>query len=402
MISDFVKPLVPLIPGFMKLPPLDQVAPPTLASPVLAFRVSSVDDRDSIIQDLQDGLSKVIEEIPFVAADVVPDDVVRGTIQLETPDAAGVWFHIQELPTLHFDELERRKFVPVSLPFNELMPEPRLHNYVRSPVLSIQASFITGGLLLVECTCFSSDIRCTNSLTTGQVLHFHHSVIDGNGLGVFGKAWARHVRAISEGLHIQEFLESNCLDRSKIFADNCYSRELAELTNCQLVKSGRRGQFQRELLEATFANNFSNPIFQITKKLHTTLWYISQESMQAVKQATLPTTVGEQVPTENSILSALVWRHLTRARQLSSRGLKSTSIVTAVNARSRLEPALSPDYMGNAVANAKAVAATADVESEKHLYELANLIGDSINWWTSERVWGYIAAIDATPCVDKV
>lgn len=118
--------------------------------------MSSADDRDSIIQDLQDGLAKAIEEMPFLAAEVVPDDVKRGTIQLETTDDSGVWFHIKELPTLDFEALERRKFVPVSLPFNELMPEPRLHSYVRSPVLAIQATFITGGLLLVNITCFLS------------------------------------------------------------------------------------------------------------------------------------------------------------------------------------------------------------------------------------------------------
>lgn len=149
MISDFIKPLVPLIPGLVKLPPLDQIAPPTIASPVLVFRVSSEEARDSIIQDLQDGLMKAIEEMPFLAADIVPDDVKRGTIQLETTDAAGVWFHYHEVPTLHFDTLERRKFVPTTLPFNELVPEPRMHSYVRSPVLTVQATFITGGLLLV-------------------------------------------------------------------------------------------------------------------------------------------------------------------------------------------------------------------------------------------------------------
>lgn len=235
-----------------------------------------------------------------------------------------------------------------------------------------------------------------------QIVHFHHSIIDGSGLGAFGKVWAKHVRAVSDGLRVQDILDSNCLDRSKLFADNYVRKEVSKLTNCRLVKSGRRGKFERELLEATFAGDSSSPVFYLTKELHTTYWHVSRESMQAVKQATLPTTVGDPVPTENALLSALVWRHFTRARQLSSRGIKSTSIVTAVNLRPRLEPTLSPEYVGNAVSNAKAVAGTDDVESEKSLHELANQISDSINWWTSERVWDYIAAIDVTPRVDKV
>lgn len=235
-----------------------------------------------------------------------------------------------------------------------------------------------------------------------QVPHFHHAVLDGNGLGVFGRVWAKHVKASSEGLHVDESLDSDSLDRSKIFADNCVSKDISELTNCRLIENGLRGDFERELMEIALAGKTSCELFKITEKLNSTYWHISKESMQAIKKATAPTTLGVPVPTENAMLSALVWRHFTRARQLSSRGVKSTAIVTAVNARARIEPALSPDYVGNAVLNAKAVAGTVDVESEAPLHKLATQVSDSINWWTSERVWSYIAAIDTIPNMNKV
>jgi len=139
-----------LIPGYTKLPPLDQVEGRFIVPPILVFQIDSPDAQDSIVQDLQDGLANTIEEMPFIAADVIPDNKDRGTVQLEIGEDAGVWFHVQEILELDFDDLERRKFAPAAFSVLQLMPEPRQHDWNRSPVLTIQATFITGGLLLVR------------------------------------------------------------------------------------------------------------------------------------------------------------------------------------------------------------------------------------------------------------
>jgi hypothetical protein len=150
MASEFVKPNVPLVPGLTKLPPLDQVEGRFIIPPILVFRVDSPDAQDSILQDLQDGLANTIEQMPFIAAEVIPDNVERGTIQLEIGENAGVWFHVNELPEVDFAELERRRFAPAAFDVIHLMPEPRQHDWNRSPVLTVQATFITGGLLVVR------------------------------------------------------------------------------------------------------------------------------------------------------------------------------------------------------------------------------------------------------------
>lgn len=151
MTSQFLKPTrFPLIPGYTKLPPFDQIDNRFVCPITLIFRVDSADSQDSIVQDLQDGLVTTIEEMPFLAADVVPDNQDRGTVQLETVEDAGVWFHVREYPELDIDTLERQKAAPASLPALEIMPEPRNHNWERCPVLNIQATFITGGLILVN------------------------------------------------------------------------------------------------------------------------------------------------------------------------------------------------------------------------------------------------------------
>lgn len=151
MISQLLKPSrAPLIPGYTKLPPFDQTDNRFVCPVTLVFRVESADSRDSIIQDLQGGLINTIEEMPFLAADVIRDNREHGTAQLETVEGGGVWFRAREYPELDIEVLERRKFAPASLPALEIMPEPRNQNWERCPVLNIQATLITGGLILVN------------------------------------------------------------------------------------------------------------------------------------------------------------------------------------------------------------------------------------------------------------
>lgn len=150
MFSEFIQPSIPLVPGHIKLPPLDQMEGRFIVPPLLVFQIDSPNAQDSIIQDLKDGLANTIKEMPFIASHVIPENRERGTIQLEIGNDAGVWFHVHELPEINFELLRRRQFTPAAFPVLELMPQPRQHNWDRSPVLNIQATFITGGLLVVN------------------------------------------------------------------------------------------------------------------------------------------------------------------------------------------------------------------------------------------------------------
>jgi hypothetical protein len=400
MASEFIKPAVPLIPGYTKLPPLDQVEARLLIPPILVFRVDSPEAQDSIVQDLQDGLAKTIEELPFIAADVIPESAERGTIQLDIQEDAGVWFYVRELPDLDFDVLERRRFAPSCFSILDLVPEPRQHNWDRSPVLTVQATFITGGLLLVNITC--TFIRHADILITRQVFNAHHSVMDGRGMIILGETWAKNVGAVSEGRLVSETLKQEKIDRTQVFGNGSRNMALCDFPNYRLTKQTWRFAMQQELWEAAVTGNSSHPKLQILHQLHLSFWSISQTSMRAMRQAASPTSSNAAVLTDSTVLAAVLWRHITRARQLSSQGVEKTCLQNVVNVRRRLEPPLSLDYPGNALAHAKTAAKTADVESERPLYELARQVSDSIDWWTSDRIWGLIGAIDSTPHVGKV
>jgi hypothetical protein len=400
MFSEFIKPSFPLIPGYTKLPPLDQVEGRFIVPPILVFRIDLPDAQDSIVQDLQDGLANTIEEMPFIAAHVVPDNKERGTIQLEIGDDAGVWFHVKELPELDFEALEKRQFAPAALSVTNLMPEPRQHDWDRSPVLTIQATFITGGLLVVTVTFIRSNHHFF--LIAPQVFNSHHSVMDGRGMSIFGKTWGKNVSAVSQGRLVPEALKPESLDRTHAFGNGSCCMQLSEFPNYRISKRGLRSSRQRELLDAILAGDLSHPALQVLQQLHLSYWNIPQAALQAIKQAARPSVANAPVLTDSAIISALLWRHVTRARKLSSQGVESTCLVNVVNVCRRLEPPLPLDYPGNALAHAKTTAKSADVEAGMPLYELAKQVSESIDWWTSERIWGLIGAIDATPHVGKV
>jgi hypothetical protein len=241
-----------------------------------------------------------------------------------------------------------------------------------------------------------------NLLIVPQVFNSHHSVMDGRGMSIFGKTWAKNVGAVAEGSLVGDIVKHESLDRTRAFGNGNSSMQLSDFPNYRLSKKGLRSARQRELLEAALAGDISHPTLQTFQQLHLSYWNISQTSLQEIKRAAPPLAPNAPVLTDSAILSALIWRHITRARQLASQGVESTCLLNVVNVCRRLEPPLPLDYPGNALAHAKTSARTTDVESEKPLYELARQINDSIDWWTSERIWGLIGAIDSTPHVGKV
>ncbi|KAJ5771721.1 hypothetical protein N7520_002250 [Penicillium odoratum] len=380
--STLVTPSTPLVPGCMKLSPLDQVENRFIVPSVFIFHVSSPSLRQPLLQDLKAGLANMIEELPFVAADVIPDCEEQDTIQLQTSDDAGVWLHSQELLEIDYYDLERRKFPPSAFPPLSLMPEPRLHQLQRSPVLTILATFIVDGLLLT----FNS----------------HHSVMDAAGTFVVVRTLAKHVGALSDGRIISSnnALLEEALDRSIVPAGSG-RKDIADFPTYRLSKTYRCA-VERELAEAAVAGD--HPKLSLLQKLQFSHWYISEKSMQAMKDEATPLSKGFPVLTDNTILCAVLWRHISRARQLSSRGIMKNSFISTVNVRRRIEPPLPLDYVGNAIVHAKTSSATADVESGEPgmLYKLGRQITNAIEWWTSERIGELIGAIESSETVSKI
>ncbi|KAM4060706.1 transferase family protein [Hirsutella rhossiliensis] len=382
--STFVTPSVPLTPEWVKLPALDQVENRVIIPAVLIFQMPLPALRQPLLRDLKTSLANTIGELSFLAADVVPDCEEQGSIQLEISDGAGVWFHSQELPEIDYHALERRRFPCSAFPFlSSVVPEPRLHRSQRTPVLTVLATFITGGLLLA--------------------LNNHHSVTDGTGMKPFIKTFAKHLAALSEGRFVssEDVFPEEALDRSNIFRGGG-RKQLCDIPNYRVSENYR---FAREnsLLEAIVARDEQ---LQLLQKLQLSHWVVSGKSLLALREAASPLheTEGSTVLTNHAILCAALWRHISRARQLSSLGITTNSFISTVNVRRRMDPPLPLEYAGNALVHAKTSAAVSDVVSAEPgtLYMLARQITHAIEWWTSERIWELIGAIESSAMISKI
>ncbi|KAJ6118505.1 hypothetical protein N7471_013125 [Penicillium samsonianum] len=102
--------------------------------------------------------------------------------------------------------------------------------------------------------------------------------------------------------------------------------------------------------------------------------------------------------TENSIISTLIWRHATRARQRAGIKVGSGLLLSSVNVRRRMDSLLLLDYVGKAIVLARAhtTAARLASDGEGLLYGLAYQIVGSVDWWSPDRIWELAPAIDAS------
>jgi hypothetical protein len=382
--SIFVEPSFPLVPGYTKLHGADQVENRFIIPSIGVFRVADPKSRQSIVEYMQTGLSNTIADMPFLAAHVIPAGEDRDTVQLEIPTGeAGVWLHVKEIPHMEYLALELRQFPFSEMPLLPLMPEPRLHHPEKSPVLTVQVTFINNGLLLT--------------------LNAHHSVMDGSGMAAVYATLAQHTAAASEGRLISsgEITTHEVQDRSNIFRGTT-RLDLSDFPTYRVTPHRWRSAMERELVEAAISGD--HPKCSILKELDVAHWFFSDESLVLIKKAALPLTADQPVLTDNTILCALVWRHITRARQLSARGVETSSFICPVNFRRRLNPPLPLNYPGNAIVHAKTTSATADVESKTPgmLYTMAKQITDSVEWWTSERLWELLGVLESSPYIGRI
>jgi trichothecene 3-O-acetyltransferase len=377
--SVLVQPALPPVPGNAKLSPIDQVSVRAVLPLILALRVSPSAPRSKIVSILQAGLALTLADLPFLNADVVLESDEQDTLQLETgsDDDVGVWFHVRDVPELDFDDLERRWFPSTELPIPLLVPLPFLHSE-RTPVLTVQANFIRNGLLLA--------------------LNMHHSVMDGAGMASVISRWAKHVAALYEGRMVQpdDVFPEEAMDRSVMFGEY-NDLKVTDFPCYRARKAIRKDVVDVKLLEKVMFGDMAVKAEQ--SKLELIYWRINAEKLAALQDSAAPPTLALPKLTENSILSALIWRQLTRARRLRDRNMYSTNFLFTVDTRLRIEPPLPAGYVGNAILYAKATASVEEIESEAPgmLYELAKRITDATDWWTAERIWELFGAIDACP-----
>ncbi|KAF2098261.1 hypothetical protein NA57DRAFT_77052 [Rhizodiscina lignyota] len=371
--KTLVRPNDPSLGDPDDLSPLDQYMIRIIIPIMCTFKIERDDLRPTIIQNLKTGLARTIDEIPFIASVIVPDDEERGTMKLHfDEEATGVWFHEQECLDYSYEELEKRRFSPRCFPVTTFVAEPRGHSE-KCPVLTVQATFIKGGLVVTY--------------------NGHHGVMDAQSLGTFAALWSRNVLAVSEGYMIppSEQFKSEDLDRTD-FAMASSSRSFSDFHTYQPGKETHNTVERDKILRLSSAGEHLK-LHELVPISH---WFMTKEKLDQLNQSVRDAFPSERGVTEAALLSALIWKSVAQARNLSEREIDGCSMFTSTNIRRMLDPQLALTYPGNAIALARADASTKELYSDdelRTLYRLAKKVSESIDEWTADELYDLMGVV---------
>jgi hypothetical protein len=339
---------------------------------------------DVIISELEEGLATLLSEIPFLAGNVMIGDESRDLLTLEIPEDGGVLLKIRRMvdaddgPVLDFEEMELGGFPVSALNPAVMCPRSFLPD-ATAPCMQVQVNLIRGGLVLA--------------------MHFHHSVVDGEGAMAIINQWAKHVRAVSDFQILPEsdLLPAEAFDRTVLFPENSARSKLCDFVSFQdgrdMSPDGDSCWNVGERMEVTGA-----------KIANGVSWYFTKENLQQIEEKAMPRNPDDPKMTESSVLSAFVFRHYTLARRLEQQGIDEASYHYPCNIRSRIEPPLHPQYLGNSVVPSRTLLPLSEILSsdEDTLYRIASAISSSIDWWSSDKVWELLGAMEAWPRVGDI
>lgn len=321
------------------LSPLDEILPPLNATLIYGFPRTTI-EKDQIVTILQDGLSRTVKEIPFIAGELKSEDspgARPGHEVISVPEIADVKIAVNDLTEPgrkyeHSYEELRAASMPIdSLDASVLLPLPDGSGATRK-VLASQINFIPGGCLLS--------------------VVFAHLAFDAYGSTVILDRWARHCQEL-QGLESAPSLLPKELTPSRDLppalesgigaADYEELKQRPELWHLIGLDSRPLPEVMTFPENAAVQHIFSLDTSAIAKIKG--LAKPSAETDNSAKSAWIST---------NDALVAFLWRSVMRARFPTStdnsvKHPESSLVTVAIDGRSQLSPKISPSYVGNAI-----------------------------------------------------
>lgn len=391
MDEQWVEAAVPLEPTVIIFAPLEQLAPRFWFATVLCFPLSSSAIPYGVYSRLRAGLSRTLVQLPLMAG-----RIERGAeeekVQIRIKADAGVNFFLKDhhgdgsndgdersnrLPT--YPQLKARHFGISALNEfgSDLLELPPISE--GSGVFRAQANFVTGGLLLA--------------------IGFSHAVADGESLGTVQRIWARNTNEAAAQTAIPRTLLFD-EDRAKLSQSNDngtipddYPWSVKDRAEDHLITLPK--------LENPQTTSLKQPsVCHKVSWVSCVIWYISPEKLRDLKKIASPIDKNQWISTLDA-LSAFLWQRTLIARGLSSRGYPEAFCYLSMNVRSRIQPPLHSDFLGNAVDLYVAKGRTADIEGSNldELPQLAAKMRQAIQAWSQtafESLVGIMKSLPAT------
>lgn len=356
----------------MELSPFDQL--PffwTYSEILLLFPLNEGIQTSKVIANLEQGVQALKEHFPFLAGQIVIEkdeacqEPITGTVRIVPYDGEPM-LRVKHLPESFqsYDQLQKSK-APASMLDGQVLapmkaiPE-RYDGTTTTPVLIIQANFVTGGLIL----CFAA----------------MHSAMDANGLGQVIRLFAR----ACDGKDIPgEALQAGNLDRTKVIPTLPADQPHLEHAELRRTPDDSTDSHVETAISAPW-NYFRLP-HAVLAKLKAE---IAQERLKHGDNTWVST---------NDIACALTWRAVLGARSSRLKEDDDVNFLRAVNGRRYLEPPIPQGYFGNVVVGAATTLSLRDLVQNLSLSRIAIRLRESLQGISDFNIRSVAALIRGEP-----
>lgn len=359
-------------PLSIELSPLDQLAASLLVRILWCFETTPTFDKKELSSSLERGLGRCLQDLPFCAARIIRDPKSR---KASACTESGIYLHFRDFSNPELSELWtagsyqhlKEAYFPSSRlrPVYHLLTSKNMMAEENESVLNIQVSFVEGGVFIA--------------------IAYHHGYMGGPGMDIFLERWARYTAAISRGV------EPEALPGL-----------LPQANDRQLLPRAEDSSRLPSMLR--LKGESQDPVMQRDSPLlATSVWRLSCENAKKLKEAASSTIGGR--PSLNDALSALIWRHITRARNPAHSQHQVSKWTTTCDVKTRVQPNLPPDFIGNSAVHTVATAKITDLISSisiDNLPYLTSLIRASILAVDHDSISHDVAALSAVQSMSDI
>jgi hypothetical protein len=337
----------------MELSPFDQL--PffwSYSEILLLFPLAEGIETSKIITNLGHGVQALKEHFPFLTGQVVIEkdkecpEPNTGTVRIVPYDGEPM-LRVKHLPQSFpsYDQIQKSKAPASMLDGKVLAPmkaiPERYDGTTTTPVLIIQANFVTGGLIL----CFAA----------------MHSAMDANGLGQVIRLFA----AACNGEELpEEALQAGNLDRTKVIPT--LPADQPPMEHAELRRTPGDSTDSHSGLAISAPWNY----FRLPRAVLAELKAgITQEGLKHGSNTWA---------SANDIACALIWRAVLGARSSRLKEDDDVMFLRAVNGRRYMEPPIPQGYFGNVVVGAATTMSLRDLVQTLSLSTIAIRIRESL------------------------
>lgn len=312
-----------------QLTPLDLLMPRTYVSGLLTFQTT--ESTPSVLQALQQGLNDISKQIPWLTGRVFPTTLPQGQLPTlgirRTANAAPPELIDSGSISASYEALSAKGMYPEGIPPS-----------VWPCLASSEDAFALNGAPVFAASVF----RFSDNQGVGVCVCVHHNVVDGTGFAWLLRLWAGRITGSGSGTSFPT--PWGRIGRlSEALAPEIQANSVSPL-ECLFASHPEYSRSPPEL-----PNEFPSSTSKLFRIPMTRV--IALKQLLEDRMATGPTT--------NTLISALLWQAVTRARTHRNPALadKASRLVTAVDGRKRIDQKFStPDnpYLGNLVLYATA------------------------------------------------